>query len=234
MQYLKLKVFYNLKAKTLVCILLACLFHGCGTTETDPEIAGEYEFNFRESEHGWEAFFTDYNVGWGDDMELTSDYRSLPEPLNTEDNGHYLSAVNLSDDVKMLLRREVEGLEPNTAYQVNFTVGFATNVPSGCAGIGGAPGEAVNVIADASEIMPEAFLDAENENYFRLNVQHRGGPQEWYQNAILGDIANSRECEAGYEYEIKEVNSEGNPDEVTTNEEGRVWLFFGTRSGFEG
>ncbi|MEX0720307.1 MAG: hypothetical protein WD059_06545 [Balneolaceae bacterium] len=219
----------------LILLIIPCLFLSCDTTGTDdPDVVGEYEFDFRESDHDWEPFFTDYNVGRGDDMELTADYRTLPEPLDAEGSGHFLSAVNHSDDVKMLLRKEVEGLEPNTNYHVQFSVQFATNVPSGCAGIGGAPGESVMIIADASEIMPEPFIEEENEDYYRLNVQHRGGPQSWYQNAIMGDIANSQECEDDPEYEFKELNSEEDHDQVTTDEEGRVWLLIGTRSGFEG
>lgn len=135
----------------------------------------------------------------------------------------------------MLFRKQVDGLEPNTGYGVQFTVQFATEVPSGCAGIGGAPGEAVKVIADASDIRPEPMIEDEEDNgYVLLNSQYMGDQQEWYQNAIMGHIANSRECEDGYEFEIKEVSSQRLHTTVTSNSEGEAWLLFGTRSGFEG
>lgn len=222
------------KSKSLfLLILFGFLFilSGCDTTETEMTLTDVYEFDFRESEASWQPFFTDYNVGWEDDMELTAQYRTLPEPLDTTDYGHYISAINRSDDVKMLFRKEVDGLEPNTDYSVGFTVRFGTAVPSGCAGIGGPPGEAVRVLVDASEVMPEPLVE---DGYYLLNIQHIGDSQEWYQNAIIGDIANSRECEEGYEYEIKEVSSGENQSTITSDENGRAWLMFGTRSGFEG
>jgi hypothetical protein len=155
--------------------------------------------------------------------------------LQTEDYAHYIGAVNRSDDVKMLFRKQVEGLEPNTTYNVGFTLRFATEVPSGCAGIGGAPGEAVKVIANAGTIKPEPVVGLLYEDYYVLNIQYfHDDPGIWYHNAIMGDIANSRECEEGYEYEIKEVGSGLYHDIVTTDESGRIWLLFGTRSGFEG
>lgn len=211
---------------------LSIFFVGCNTTDSNiGEISKTYEYDFRDSEESWEPFFTNYNVGSGEDMDLTAEYRSLPEPLDTNDNAYFISAENHSDDVKMLFRKQIDDLEPGGSYDVQFTVRFATEVPSGCAGIGGPPGEAVRVIADASDIMPEPFIE---DDYYLLNIQHRDNPDEWYQNAMIGDIANSRECEDGYEYEIKEVSSDPAHASVTADENGSAWLMFGTRSGFEG
>ena len=215
----------------LALIFILFLFFGCGITDSN-ETELVFEYDFSESQYAWEPFFTDYNVGWGDKMQLTSDYRTLPEPLNTDQKAHFISADNHSDDVKMLFRRQVSAnLEPNTLYSVQYTVRFATEVPSGCAGIGGAPGEAVRVIADASFLKPEPIVE---DDYYLLNIQHEEDSFEWYQNVQMGDIANSRECEEGYEYEIKEVSSGPNHARVATNESGQAWLMFGTRSGFEG
>ena len=228
--------FFTLRALYFFAIIiLIILLTGCGITD-DREVVESFEYDFWESPADWEPFFTNFNVGWEEKMELTADYRNLPEPLQTEDHAHFISAINRSDDVKMLFRKQVEGLEPNTTYQVGYTVRFATAVPSGCAGIGGPPGEAVRVIASASEIKPERFVDSERgeDGYYLLNIRHLNDSAEWYQNAIMGDIANSRECEDGFEYEIKEVSSDRNHDTVTSDENGHAWLLFGTRSGFEG
>jgi len=224
-----LNTLFAFKTVSVCCILF--LLVGCGTTD-ERETTILFEYDFRESPADWEPFFTDFNVGWEEKMELTADYRTLPEPLEREDHAHFISAVNRSDDVKMMFRKQVEGLEPNTTYQVGFTVRFATEVPSGCAGIGGAPGEAVRVIASASDIRPEPFVD--DQDYYLLNIQHLDDPDEWHQSSMMGDIANSRECEDGFGWEIKEVSSERNHDSVTTDENGHAWLMFGTRSGFEG
>lgn len=220
--------------KILIIVSLAVSFIFSGCDRNDDEYDITFEYDFRESDHSWEPFFTGFNAGWEERMELEADYRTLPEPLQTDDGAYYISAANLSDNVKMLFRKQVGDLEPNTKYRVGYTVRFATSVPSGCAGIGGAPGEAVKVIVNTGTIKPEPVFDEQDNDYYVLNVQYMNDPGEWYQNAIIGDIANSRECEEGYEYEIKEVTSVPFHDTVTSDENGNVWLLFGTRSGFEG
>lgn len=214
-------------------ITAAFLLTGCDADRNGHEVI--FEYDFRDSPDSWEPFFTGFNAGWEEKMKLDAGYRTLPEPLETEDHGHFISATNMSDDVKMLFRKQVDGLEPNSAYRIRYTIRFATEVPSGCAGIGGAPGEAVKVIANASIIKPQAVTDLQNDDYYVLNIQYlHQDPGEWYQNAIMGDIANSRECDEGYQYEIKEVDSGLNHNNLISDENGRAWLLFGTRSGFEG
>jgi hypothetical protein len=210
------------------------LITGCDLTDSGQD-ATIFETDFRSKNPGWESFYTGYPVSYEGNMEFDSGLKSLPEPLNNSETGYYITAFNRSDNVKMLLRKRIDGLDPNTTYSVRFTIRFATEEPSGCAGVGGAPGEAVKVIADASELRPEPIIENEEDGgYYLLNIQYMGDSQEWYQNAIMGDIANSRECEDGEEFEIKEVSSGLSHSTVTTNENGEAWLMFGTRSGFEG
>ena len=218
-----------------ILLLSVSLITSCNLTNNGTHTE-EFEYSFEESDHDFEAFYTGYNVGWDDNMEFDYGYRNLPEPLDTTKMGHFIAASNRSDDVKMLFRRQVEGLEPNTEYSAQFTVRFATNVASGCAGIGGAPGEAVRVIASASSQKPEAFDD---DGYYRLNLQYMNeNPSAWYNSRIIGDIANSVECEDAdgsiTDYEIKEVTSTPGQDRVVIDDQGNAWLMFGTRSGFEG
>ena len=213
-------------------LFCALLLAGCQLIDSGSETASvQFEYNLRESPASWDAFFTDFNVDNKDGMELKSEYANLPEPLDTSDSGLYISALNQSDDVKMMFRRQIEGLEPNGDYSVHFTVRFATSVPSGCVGIGGPPGEAVRVIADATEIKPQPFIE---DGYYRLNIQHQNGADQWYQNAMMGNIANSRECEEGERYEIKELTSGEEHAVVKADDNGKAWLMVGTRSGFEG
>jgi hypothetical protein len=204
----------------------------CDLTDSDDSPV-VFEYHFHESDHGWEAFFTDYPVGDDENMELVNEYRTLPEPLDTTQFAHFISAVNRSDDVKMLFRKQAEELASRSSYSTRFEIHFATETPSNCVGIGGPPGEAVRVIAGASELKPERFIE-EEQNYYRLNVQHHNNPTEWYENKIMGNIANSRDCEDGWGFEMKEVTSGPDHTTFTTDDDGNAWLIFGTRSGFEG
>ncbi|MEX0769932.1 MAG: hypothetical protein WD035_04310 [Balneolaceae bacterium] len=225
----------NRRFKLLLFLFIPFFILSCDTLDShDSAASSVFQYDFNESDHGWEAFFSDYNVDWGEKMKLHADYRALPEPLDTTTSAHYIRAVNHSGDVKMLFRRQVDGLEPNTSYQTSYTVRFATSAPSNCVGVGGPPGEAVKVIAAASDLKPEAVIEEEPNEYYRLNLQQQNDSPEWYPNAILGDIANSRDCEEGPEFEIKELVSDAAHGTVTTDIDGRAWLLFGTRSGFEG
>lgn len=217
-------------------ILLPIVLSGCDLVGGDGvSPAATYEYDFTASDHDWEAFFTGYPVGWSEKMELTADHRTLPESVEPSGNGLFIRAINNSDDVKMLFRRAVSGLEPGATYRVRFTVRFATSAPSGCAGIGGPPGEGVKVLAAASSVRPAAFVDEDPRDYYRLNLQYqRNDPQAWQENAIMGDIANSRDCEAEPQFEMKTLTSESGHATITADENGETWLLFGARSGFEG
>jgi hypothetical protein len=120
-------------------------------------------------------------------------------------------------------------LPPDTNYRVSFSVEIATNAPSGCFGVGGAPGEGVTVKAGVSLVEPERQLDA--MGWWRLNIdkgqQTNGGEDV----VVIGDLANSRSCEEGFEWELKRLG--GPPMMLTTDSTGRAWLSVGTDSGFE-
>lgn len=207
---------------------------GCESVLTSSPEGQTYEYQFDERPDDWTALFSNYTVGREDDFELESGYRTLPAPLDTTRFGFYLSGNNLSDDLNMFLKHRVEDLEPHTSYEVEFEVWVATDAPSGCAGVGGAPGEAVTVHVAASGMEPDRIVDESREGgYYRLNVaeNYTGEAHSWYQATKIGDVANSRDCEEGRQYEIKKLS--GGQQTVTTDEEGGTWLLVGTRSGFE-
>ena len=230
-----------ISAKTtvpFVIFLMALLVQsvGCssitGSDDNTPDYTHAYNFN--EEPNDWTTMFSNYGVGREDDFELKSGYRSLPEPLDTDRTSLYLSGKNLSDDLNMFLKHQVDGLEPETAYQLTFEVTFATNAPSGCAGVGGPPGEGVTVHTAASNAEPARVVDNSREQgFYRLNLDENydGPAQSWYRATEIGDVANSRDCEEGRQYELKTVTS--GPQSVTTDANGNLWLLVGTRSGFE-
>ena len=219
----------------LLLVLAGPLLTGCDLLGGSSKPARTVDFDFSQGTHQWEAFFTDYPVGKAEDMELRSGHRSLPSSIDASGKGLYIHGFNESDNVKMLFRRRVTGLEPNTPYSVRVRVQFATSVPSNCTGIGGAPGEAVKVIAAASRTKPAPVVIDDPEPYYHLNVHEQAADaRDWYERAILGHIANSRECDEKDVYELKTLESGRVHDTVTTDEDGAAWLLFGTRSGFEG
>ena len=196
------------------------LASGCSDTQS----LG-YDFQFSRGPQGWVDLFADYPAGQDGLFNLVADYRPLPAPLDTSQSALYIAGTNRSDDLWMQYKTEVV-LPPDTNYRVSFSVEIATNVPSGCFGVGGAPGEGVTVKAGVSLIEPERELDA--MGWWRLNIDKGQQTQGGEDVVVVGDLANSRSCEEGFQWELKRLG--GPPMMFTTDSTGRAWLSVGTLS----
>jgi hypothetical protein len=187
-----------------------------------------FDFDFNLGPSGWVEGFADYPAGQDELFNLVADYRVLLPPLDTSRSALYIAGTNRSDDLWMYYKTEVT-LSPNTMYQVRFDVEIATATPGACFGVGGAPGEGVTVKAGVSLIEPDRELDA--AGWWRMNVdkgqQTNGGEDA----VVIGDLANSRSCEDGPEWELKGLS--GPSMMIATDSTGRAWLLVGTDSGFE-
>jgi hypothetical protein len=168
----------------------------------------------------------------------------LPAPLDNR-FGLLLGGDNRSDDLFMYIYRPVTGLVPGQRYRANVEVTFATNVPPGCAGIGGSPGEAVAIKAGAAAAQPSK----RTENNRVLTSIDKGNQQTSGREAIrIGLFAGGGgTCTSG-EYRVKTLST-ANPEPppapinpppptdallLTADSAGRLWIVIGTDSGFEG
>lgn len=217
-------------------LLLAALILGCDDGSAGNDETAEFQFTFENSVEAWEGDFVDYEVNkTPEELELEFDHRALPSQLDAGAMGLYFAGRNLSDDLFMFGKRELTGLEPNATYGVEFRLSIASNSPSGCVGIGGPPGEAVRVKVGASAVEPIPVVE---EGIYRLNIDKdvneddsgdQGGVRE------IGNVANGVEqCTGEVPYRMITRSNVGEPLDATTNEDGSLWIFVGTDSGFEG
>ena len=191
--------------------------------------ATEFTFNFLTDHQGWLTGFADLPVSFDQStFELDSGYRPLPAGL--EGSGMYVQGHNRSDDLFMFLKRQVEGLRPDTEYAVTVSLDLATNVPGGLIGIGGSPGESVYVKAGASAAEP--LVQEDDAGYLRINIDKGNQATEGEAMINLGNVAHAGVT--ADEYKIKPLHNQGRPLEVVSDSEGRIWLIVGTDSGFEG
>lgn len=202
---------------------------GCSDDPRDPSEPLTVRADFSTGQHGWAAGFADYPVGNDEIFMFESDYRNLPAPLDTSQRALFISGVNRSDDLWMYWKGQIIGFAPNTHYRARFDVEFATNVPSGCIGVGGSPGESVWVKAGATAIEPESVVVS---GWYRMNIDKGNQSTSGQNGVVLGDVANSQTCGQQPQWELKQVTSM-ETIEVTADADGRVWLFVGTDSGFE-
>lgn len=192
-------------------------------------------YSFERRMQGFEAVFADLPADW-DQPTYQIDYRreELPPPLNGY-HGLRLTSHNSSDDLAMLVKAPVRGLEPNAIYRVELDADIGSNVPTGCAGIGGSPGESVYVKLGASGAEPVAEVDPQDD-WLRLNIDYGNQSQPGADARVAGNLANSQDCAGGPdgEWELKALSTRGQPILATADAEGTLWVFAGTDSAFEG
>ena len=194
------------------------------------------EFDFRDGAQGWEAGFAEYAPEMEDMMQLEAGIRSLPSELEIEGNGYYLQGMNRADDLFMFLKRRLgtdDGVVAGQEYRIKFTIVFASNAPSGAAGIGGSPGESVFLKTGASTVEPEMYLNSAT-NYYLMNVDKGSGNSDSGEAAaVIGNIANGLSAEENPRY-VSLKRQHKHEYTVNASPDGELWLLVGTDSGFEG
>jgi len=220
-----------MKFKLVMLILLSFALAGCATSY-DTEY--QFEFEFEQDKQGWVTDFADLPADYDPAIyELDSGWGELPSGL--EGNAIYLSGHNRSDDLFMFLKVQVEGLKPDSTYQVEFSIDLASNTPEGLMGIGGSPGESVFVKAGATTQEPEVITD--DAGWLRMNIDKGNQASEGKDMINLGTLANPNidlDTFTGEEYALMTLTSEERLFEVIPDGNGIVWLIVGTDSGFEG
>ena len=227
-----------------VAVLLATLLGvaacGGGPEESDPSAppddgAVSLTYDFEDGSDGWASEITDYTEATRPE-DVLSETGVSPPGLDAGSSFFHLAASNPSDDLFAYLLREVTadaGLEGDRTYSADFAVAFASDAPTGCAGIGGAPGESVYLKVGAS---PEQPVPMSQDDGSRLSVDKGGQSQGGDAAVVAGTIENGIPCEEALEGERPPyaMVSLSGALEVTTAEDGSLWLFVGTDSGFEG
>ena len=188
-------------------------------------------FNFSESEaQKWEAGFADYPVGEDEFYELESGYATVPEEAGEEKPAFMISGNNHSDDLFMFMYRKLDGLAPNTTYELLFKVEFASNAPRNSVGVGGSPGSSVYLKAGAVSSEPGLVQEEVGETtYWATNFDKGNQSQGGKDMLVLGNIGTELD---EFRYTFVE-RTHSTPLTVTTNADGELWIIIGTDSGFE-
>ncbi|QOC22818.1 hypothetical protein IC757_01230 [Wenzhouxiangella sp. AB-CW3] len=197
-------------------------------------------FNLDRGPAGFEALFLDYWQGEEEFMELDWGHEELPAQWSGR-HGLAISGNNRTDDLMMVLMRLIDGLEPDTRYRLELEMQFATNVPSGCFGVGGSPGESVFVRLGASGEQPDYVLEDNGSGEMppmrrpSIDLGQQSAPGRYA--LAVGDMANRLDdqwCgDPDSPWQLKRVSTAGQDFEVNTDEQGRLWVYGLSDSGFE-
>jgi hypothetical protein len=212
--------------------LLLILFGSCEVDDPNYFSSFSISYDFSQTQHEWQGDFADYPEGDSIAYELAVSYELLPPSINKADGDRkaiLLSGDNHSDDLFMFIYKQVEGLKPNTSYELMFSVTIASNAQKGSVGIGGSPGESVYLKAGATNFQPRKQLD---NGYYLMNLDKGNQAVGGEDMIVLGNIGVTSTNE---EYkEISKSNGSSNPFVVSTDGSGQLWFVLGTDSGFEG
>ena len=225
---------------SILCAAFLLMLTSCdGADDSGGDGGLNFEYNFKESDHGWTGDFTDLPVDYEADIyELKFAHTERPAEVG-EGKALMLRGHNRSDDLFMFVKKGLtaaDGIAPDTAYEIRFMVEFASDAPAGAVGIGGAPGEAVWVKVGAAPFEPVPVEEDGADMgipYILPNVD-KGRQNDDGEHALrVGDAAKV-DCEEFELYELKALDNNENPLTITSDGEGNLWLFVGTDSGFEG
>ena len=126
----------------------------------------------------------------------------------------------------MFIRRQINGLKPNTDYRVSYEIEFASDVAGGQVGVGGPPGESVTIKAGAVITKPEKVNQS---GFYQMNIDKNNQANSGSDMVIIGDFSNDTNQN---EYTLKNLVA-NDILTVSTNGSGELWLVIGTDSGFE-
>jgi len=193
----------------------------------------ELDFDFRGGALGWSADFAGYHPAYNPNgfYELASGIRYMPRKLTqVPRRGFYIQGISRSPGLIMFLKRRLtaaDGIVAGQSYRLEYVFDMASNSPTGCAGIGGPPGESVHLRAGGSPIEPLAVILPNGG--LQLNIDLNTATSE------AGDVANGIDCEiASPAFPFALFQRSAQHANVTANANGELWLFTGTGSGFEG
>ena len=218
-----------MNTKLILFLTLIFLLFNCNKEDenviTYPETL-ELTYDFQNDNQSWEGDFADYPLGEESFYELSYELSNLPTPLNTNSGALKQSGNNHSDDLFMFIRRQINGLKPNTNYRVSYEIEFASDVADGQVGVGGPPGEGVTIKAGAVITKPEKVNQS---GFYQMNIDKNNQANSGSDMVIIGDFSNDTNQN---EYTLKNLVA-NDILTVSTNGSGELWLVIGTDSDFE-
>jgi hypothetical protein len=190
--------------------------------------AQTYTYDFISGYDGWTGDFADYPPADSILYQLEYTRTTLPAPLNTSKYALKIAGSNRSDDLFMFIKRKITGLIPNTTYQLQVQVDFASNVPTNAVGIGGAPGEDVRMKVGATIAEPNKTIIGSD---YRMNIDKGNQSIPGVDMDTIGHIGVS---DTTTKFTLINRNNTARLFTITTDSNGEVWVCIGTDSGFEG
>lgn len=201
----------------LPAVLVAC---GGGTVSQVRTI------DFAAEGARWTVGSSDYEADTAPD-DVSAAVVAQPDPLSGR--GLRIAGTNHSDDLFVYVWRRLDGLYPGAQYQAHWTLTVVAEVPAGCMGVGGAPGEGVTVKAGVAASRPATVV---RDGEFLFNQDKGAQTQGGSGAAVLGDLTSSGQDCVAVPAEHKTMSA-AQPGGVQADAQGGAWVWVGIDSGHE-
>lgn len=188
----------------------------------------ELSWTFTDSLHGFAADGTDFHPDTRG--EVTASLEAVPD--SDAERGLRVVADNRSDDLWHFLWREIgpaDGIVAGTRYTATITLRVASDVASGCMGVGGSP-DSVTLKGGVVDVVPGPVAQA--DGYIGFTADKGNQVQVGPEAVDLGTIGTAgTSCEgSGNPWEVLERTGTMT---ATATDDGRLWAYVGGDSGFE-
>lgn len=127
----------------------------------------------------------------------------------------------------MFIKRKITGLIPNTTYQLQVQVNFASNAPTNSVTVGGPLGEGVTMKAGATITEPNKIIIGGD---YRMNIDKGNQTIPGVDMDTIGHVGVSDTTTV---FTLTNRNNSTHLFTITTDSNGEVWVCIGTDSGFE-
>jgi hypothetical protein len=227
-----------------LCLLLIVLLASCSNSEEDaiidvPPEKQNINFNyvFSDSEQDFQISATDYLVGDEEYMELDLAHTQLPNPYQ-EQKGFLFTWANNTADIKGFVKRKITGLRAGGSFEITFSVDVLSNISEECGGIGGAPGESIQVKGALLPDEPIRIIEpisrtVSESDIYRISIDD--GQSGGADVALLGHIGLKTDCQLdNAPWQFKKLTNSTEQYYATADSLGTAWIYISIDSGFEG
>ena len=185
-----------------------------------------FNFDFEDGYQEWIADFADYSVGDSANWNFNQYHQAMPN-ITPLQNGLRMVGDNFSDDLFFFIKRKIEGLQPNTEFQIIFSIDIVTNMPPD--GVGGSD---LMLKAGATVIEPQKIIVEEaGIQYYRMNINKGNQSQPGADMDTLGHV--NHDVPGNFTYHLVNYNNAMKLFKLISDSKGELWVIIGAESQWE-
>lgn len=210
-----------------ISVVLMMFFSRCANNMEDvyfdePDLYSAFDFG--DDIQGWIGGFSGYPEGQEDSLQLFSGYAAFPDNLGLDEKTLTVSGKNPQMNLFYFVKRRIDSLIPNTAYQVYFETQFIVETREGDPENGEVYVKfgAFSSEPEASAAIPEGANVDKSQVLINMDIGMTPESEGTYVRS-LGALELPRTGET----KIFRASNKDRRIVVSTNSQGELWILIG-------